>query len=157
MFWVITDFSIKIIDISLHKIKRKCLTSQLFVPFQPLPEPVPLAVIRLSGSDAVAIADSIFRSPKEGKKLEAQPANTLHFGKIVSNGQVIDEVVVGLFRHPIPLQAKTLWKFHVMVRFSFSKSCLKFLLNREPRLARPGEFTQRAFLMARWIFRRQKP
>ncbi|HDR51293.1 MAG TPA: tRNA uridine-5-carboxymethylaminomethyl(34) synthesis GTPase MnmE, partial [Mariniphaga anaerophila] len=59
-----------------------------------------IAVIRLSGSEAISIAGKIFRSPNKSKKLEDQPANTLHFGQIIWKDEVIDEVVVALFRAP---------------------------------------------------------
>ena len=57
-----------------------------------------IAVIRLSGTDAIAIAAKVFQSPNKNKKLEEQPGNTLHFGQIVSKGEIVDEVVVALFR-----------------------------------------------------------
>ncbi|MEE4286552.1 MAG: tRNA uridine-5-carboxymethylaminomethyl(34) synthesis GTPase MnmE, partial [Mariniphaga sp.] len=49
-----------------------------------------IAVIRLSGSEAVSITEKIFRSSNKTKKLEDQPANTLHFGQIIFNNEVID-------------------------------------------------------------------
>ena len=59
-----------------------------------------IAVIRLSGSEAIEIADKVFQSPKQNKKLTDQLANTLHFGQIVFRNKIIDEVVVALFRSP---------------------------------------------------------
>ena len=59
-----------------------------------------IAVIRLSGSNAVSLVDNVFQSPVKGKKLAGQPANTLHFGSVTRDEMVLDEVVVGLFRSP---------------------------------------------------------
>jgi tRNA modification GTPase len=105
-----------------------------------------LAVIRLSGGNAIAIADSIFRSPKEGKKLEAQPANTLHFGKIVSTGQVIDEVVVSIFKAPHSFTGEDIVEISCHGSVYIQQKLLEVLVEQGARLAMPGEFTQRAFL-----------
>ena len=59
-----------------------------------------IAIVRLSGSEAITIADKIFLSPKEGKTLTEQKANTIHFGQIIFNNEVVDEVVVSLFKAP---------------------------------------------------------
>src|SRR5665648_1141370 len=53
-----------------------------------------IAVIRLSGKEAISIADKIFESPTNNKRLADQKANTLHFGVIKSSDEFIDEVVV---------------------------------------------------------------
>ncbi len=105
-----------------------------------------LAVVRLSGTKAVAIADRIFQSPKEGKKLEGQAANSLHFGKIVANGQVIDEVVVGLFRAPHSFTGEDIVEISCHGSVYIQQKLLEVLVVQGARLARPGEFTQRAFL-----------
>ena len=55
-----------------------------------------IGVIRLSGKDAIAIADKIYI----GKKLSAQASHTIHFGRIVEGDRTIDEVVVGLYKGP---------------------------------------------------------
>ena len=51
-----------------------------------------IAIIRLSGNDAILISDKIFKSPKKGKVLIEQPANTIHFGQIKSVFQILIEV-----------------------------------------------------------------
>ncbi len=105
-----------------------------------------LAVVRLSGTDAVAIADRVFQSPKEGKKLEVQAANTLHFGKIVANGQVIDEVVIGVFRSPHSFTGEDIVEISCHGSVYIQQKLLEVLVEQGARLALPGEFTQRAFL-----------
>lgn len=105
-----------------------------------------LSVVRLSGSEAIAIADRIFRSPKAGKKLENQAANTLHFGKIVFNETIIDEVVVALFRAPHSFTGEDIVEISCHGSVYIQQKLLEVLVEQGARLARPGEFTQRAFL-----------
>ena len=105
-----------------------------------------LAVIRLSGDNAIAIAGKIFQSPKEGKKLEEQAANSLHFGKIIANGQVLDEVVAGLFRAPHSFTGEDIVEISCHGSVYIQQKLLELLVENGARLARPGEFTQRAFL-----------
>ena len=59
-----------------------------------------IAIIRLSGTEAIGIADQIFHSQAGAKLLSDQPANTAHYGQLIYNGDIIDEVVVTLFRAP---------------------------------------------------------
>lgn len=105
-----------------------------------------LAVVRLSGSDAIAIADKIFQSPKKGKTLEGQAANTLHFGQIFSKGELIDEVVVGLFLAPHSFTGEDIVEISCHGSVYIQQKLLEILIQQGARLARPGEFTQRAFL-----------
>ena len=59
-----------------------------------------IATIRLSGEDAVKIADEVFQSTNKSKKLVDQKANTIHYGTISEGPEIVDEVVVSLFRAP---------------------------------------------------------
>ncbi|MBV5343251.1 tRNA uridine-5-carboxymethylaminomethyl(34) synthesis GTPase MnmE, partial [bacterium] len=59
-----------------------------------------IAIVRLSGNHAIEIADKIFQSNKKGKKLKDQKAGTLHFGTLADEKELIDEVIVALFRAP---------------------------------------------------------
>lgn len=105
-----------------------------------------IAVIRLSGSEAVSIADNIFYSPKKKKKLKDQPANTLHFGQIVFNNEVVDEVVVALFRAPRSFTGEDIVEISCHGSVYIQQKILEILVENGARLARPGEYTQRAFL-----------
>ncbi len=105
-----------------------------------------IAVIRLSGSEAISIAGKIFKSPDKTKKLENQPANTLHFGQIVFNNEVIDEVVVALFREPHSFTGEDIVEISCHGSVYVQQKLLEILVENGARLARPGEFTQRAFL-----------
>jgi tRNA modification GTPase len=105
-----------------------------------------IAVIRLSGNDAIRIADKVFRSPKSGKLLTNQAANTLHFGKVVSDKEVIDEVVVSLFKAPHSFTGEDIVEISCHGSTFIQQKILEVLLESGARLALPGEFTQRAFL-----------
>lgn len=105
-----------------------------------------IATIRLSGQKAFEIADSVFRSPKEGKKLSAQKANSLHFGSIADGGETIDEVVVALFRSPHSFTGEEVVEISCHGSVYIQQRILHLLISKGARMARPGEFTQRAFL-----------
>jgi len=105
-----------------------------------------IAVIRLSGTQAFAITDSLFRSVREGKKLAEQKANTLHFGTISDNGIDIDEVVVALFRGPHSFTGEDTIEISCHGAPYIQQQILQLIIRRGARLAKPGEFTQRAFL-----------
>lgn len=101
-----------------------------------------IGVIRLSGPDAISLANSVFA----GKDLEQQASHTLHFGLIKDGEQIVDEVVAGLFVAP-----KSYTKEHV-VEISCHGSnyiiqqIINLLISKGARAAKPGEFTLRAFL-----------
>ncbi|RIH62851.1 tRNA uridine-5-carboxymethylaminomethyl(34) synthesis GTPase MnmE [Mariniphaga sediminis] len=105
-----------------------------------------IAVIRLSGSEAISIADKIFRSPNKKKKLAEQLANTLHFGQIINNGEVIDEAVAALFRRPHSFTGEDIVEISCHGSLFIQQKILEVLVENGARLARAGEFTQRAFL-----------
>ncbi|WP_167618865.1 tRNA uridine-5-carboxymethylaminomethyl(34) synthesis GTPase MnmE [Maribellus sediminis] len=105
-----------------------------------------IAVIRLSGERAVNITDLVFRSPKKGKKLTDQSANTLHFGQLVNNDAVIDEVVVAIFRGPHSYTGEDIVEISCHGSTFIQQKILEVLIENGARMAMPGEFTQRAFL-----------
>ncbi|HRX12487.1 MAG TPA: tRNA uridine-5-carboxymethylaminomethyl(34) synthesis GTPase MnmE, partial [Draconibacterium sp.] len=105
-----------------------------------------IAVIRLSGSEAIQVADKIFKSPKKNKLLIEQPANTLHFGQIVFNDEIIDEVVVAVFREPHSFTGEDIVEISCHGSVFIQQKILEVLVENGARLALPGEFTQRAFL-----------
>jgi len=105
-----------------------------------------IAVIRLSGSKAVAITDNIFTSPNQEKTLADQLANTLHFGTIRNGEKVIDEVVVSLFRAPHSFTGEDVVEISCHGSQYIQQAILELLLSKGARMAGPGEFTQRAFL-----------
>jgi tRNA modification GTPase len=105
-----------------------------------------IAVIRLSGNEAVIITDKVFKSPKKDKKLIEQPANTLHFWQIVFVNEVIDEVVVAIFRAPHSFTGEDIVEISCHGSVYIQQKILEVLIENGARPALPGEFTQRAFL-----------
>ena len=105
-----------------------------------------IAVIRLSGEKAVPITEKIFRSPQKNKILADEKANSLHFGQIIYKNEVIDEVVIGLFRAPHSFTGENIVEISCHGSIYVQQKLLEILVENGARLARPGEFTQRAFL-----------
>ena len=105
-----------------------------------------IAVIRLSGAEAICVANKVFKSAKSGKKLADQAANTIHFGKIQSDYDVIDEVIVAIFKAPHSFTGEDIVEISCHGSVYIQQKILELLLKNGARLALPGEFTQRAFL-----------
>ncbi len=105
-----------------------------------------IATIRLSGEKALEIADSVFQSPKSGKKLVDQNPNTLHFGSISDGDELIDEVVVSVFRKPHSFTGEDVVEITCHGSVYIQQRILQLLITKGTRMALPGEFTQRAFL-----------
>lgn len=105
-----------------------------------------IAVIRLSGKESFPIVEPIFRSPAGLKLLTRQKANTLHFGQLVDGDQLIDEVVVSLFKAPHSFTGEDIVEISVHGSVYVQQTVIQLLIKKGARLARPGEFTQRAFM-----------
>jgi len=105
-----------------------------------------IATIRLSGEKALEIADSIFKSPKLGKKLVDQQPNTLHFGSISDGKELIDEVIVSIFKTPHSFTGEDAIEITCHGSVYIQQRILQLLITKGARMALPGEFTQRAFL-----------
>ncbi len=109
-----------------------------------------IAVVRVSGSKALAIVDQIFH-PKGSRNLQPSQAetHTVHYGHIIWENQVIDEVLVTVFRSPRTFTREDTVEISCHGGALTSKLTLETTLNAGARLAQPGEFTQRAFLNGR--------
>jgi len=105
-----------------------------------------IAVVRLSGNEAIAITDKIFYSIKQGKKLSDQKANTIHFGTIRDGETIIDEVVIALFKAPHSFTGEDIVEISCHGSVYIQQTILQLLLQNGARMAQPGEFTRRAFL-----------
>jgi tRNA modification GTPase len=109
-----------------------------------------LAVIRISGSRALEIADRCFASRGEtGEPLSSASSHTLHFGHIHRNGQVVDEVLASVMRAPRSFTTEDVVEVTCHGGLLPAKLVLDTLLQSGARLAEPGEFTRRAFLNGR--------
>ncbi len=105
-----------------------------------------IAVIRLSGDETFAIIDQVFKSPKAGKLLTNQKANTVHFGTIYDGHTDIDEVLVSVFRAPYSFTGEDIVEIACHGAPYIQQQLLQLLVRKGARLAKAGEFTQRAFL-----------
>src|SRR5205809_179873 len=109
-----------------------------------------IAVIRLSGPQALQIADSSFASI--GKHLATPstvPSHTLHYGNIVHAGKIIDEVMLAVMRAPRTFTREDVVEISCHGGLLPAKLVLDTVLAHGARLAEPGEFTKRAFLNGR--------
>ncbi len=103
-----------------------------------------IAVLRLSGPDAVAIADRVFR--KKNTKLSDAAPNSVIFGTIVKNGSVLDEVLVTVFKNPASFTGEDSIEISCHGSPYIQKEIVNLLIEKGARLAQPGEFTLRAFI-----------
>lgn len=104
-----------------------------------------IAMLRLSGDGCIALTDRIFETPS-GKKLEEMAANTVHFGRIAEGDDMIDEVLVTIYRAPHSFTGEESVEIACHGSMYIQQRLLKLLVDTGARLAAPGEFTQRAFL-----------
>lgn len=105
-----------------------------------------IGTIRVSGDNAIAITSNIFRPLKSGKVLETQSAYSLTFGRIYKDEEVIDEVLVSLFRNPHSYTGEDATEITCHGSSYILQQVMQLLIANGCRLAQPGEFTQRAFL-----------
>jgi len=104
-----------------------------------------IAIIRLSGEEAIIIADKIFRS-KSGKKLANQKPNTIHFGEVIDNEDVIDEVLVSVFHTPYSYTGENSVEISCHGSLYIQQKILEIVIKNGARLADAGEYTMRAFM-----------
>ena len=105
-----------------------------------------ISVIRISGAKAIEIAGSLF-TPKSGKSLAQRTAGTVAFGDISDeDGETLDEVLVTLFRAPHSYTGEDSVEISCHGSAYIVSRLLQSLIAKGCRMARPGEFTQRAFL-----------
>jgi len=104
-----------------------------------------IAIIRISGKNAVSICSSIFRSVK-GKNLKKQKSHTIHLGHILDGDKVLDEVLVSLFRGANSYTGESTVEISCHGSTYIQQEIIQLLLRQGCRMADAGEFTLRAFL-----------
>lgn len=105
-----------------------------------------IAVVRVSGIDAIAVCEKIF----VGKKLSEQQSHTAHFGKLKWNDEVIDEVLLTVFKAPHSFTMEDVVEISCHGSPYITQKIMEALLHFGAVQAKPGEFTQRAFLNGRF-------
>lgn len=108
-----------------------------------------IGIIRISGEDAVAVADRVYRSGGGKKRLKDQPSHTIHYGYIVDGEETVDEVLVMLMRAPRSFTAEDTVEINCHGGVYAVRRVLETVLKNGARPAEPGEFTKRAFLNGR--------
>ena len=108
-----------------------------------------IGIVRISGEDAIRIADEVYRLKE--KRLKEQPSHTIHYGHIVDpkNDEVIDEVMVTVLRAPKTFTREDVVEINCHGGIVAINRILQLVLRMGARLAEPGEFTKRAFLNGR--------
>ena len=109
-----------------------------------------IALVRVSGPDAVSIVDKIFvKGAKETRSIASVQnleAWTVHFGQIVDGDEVIDEVLISIFKAPNSYTGEDLIEISCHGSVYIQQSILQLLIRHGASMAGPGEFTQRAYL-----------
>lgn len=108
-----------------------------------------IGIIRISGSKAIVVADRIFESIKEGKKLQDVPTHTIHYGMVKDGNQILDEVLVTVMRGPHSYTGEDTVEINCHGGVLVMKRILETVIRSGAVAAEPGEFTKRAFLNGR--------
>ena len=108
-----------------------------------------IGIIRISGSDALLVADKVYRSPKNQKKLSQAASHTIHYGYIYDEDELIDAVMVAVMRSPHSYTTEDTVEINCHGGILVMNRILETVLHHGARLAQPGEFTKRAFLNGR--------
>lgn len=104
-----------------------------------------IAIIRISGKDALTIVNKMYTS-KKNTTIETQASYTLSYGIIYKKNEILDKVIVAVFRSPHSFTGENTVEITCHGSLYIQQEIIKLLLNNGCYLAKPGEFTQRAFL-----------
>lgn len=107
-----------------------------------------IGIVRLSGKDSLKIADGIFAS-KNGGKPSSFRTYTVHYGHIIDNRRIVDEVILTIMRAPSSYTKEDIIEINCHSGIVPLRKILNLVLKKGARLADPGEFTKRAFLNGR--------
>ena len=108
-----------------------------------------IGIVRISGEEAIAIADKVFHSKGGNKKLSEQKTHTIHYGYVYDGDEVLDEVLVMLMKGPRSFTAEDTVEIDCHGGMLVTRKILETVLKAGARLADPGEFTKRAILNGR--------
>ena len=103
-----------------------------------------ISIIRVSGRDAINIVNKIF-----DRDLLKVKSHTIHYGHIIDNNHIIDEVLVSVMKAPKTFTTEDIVEINTHGGISATNKVLELILTNGARLAEPGEFTKRAFLNGR--------
>ncbi|MDP2161619.1 MAG: tRNA uridine-5-carboxymethylaminomethyl(34) synthesis GTPase MnmE [Flavobacterium sp.] len=104
-----------------------------------------IAIIRLSGKEAIPIAASVFQSVS-GKEIQLQKTHTIHLGHIVDGTKVYDQVLLSIFKNPNSYTGEDVIELSCHGSVFIQQQIIQLLLRKGCKMAQAGEFTLRAFL-----------
>ena len=110
--------------------------------------PSGIGIVRISGKEAISVADGIFRAA-DGKSLSESKSHTIRYGHIEAEGNLLDEVLVSVFRAPRTYTREDIVEINGHGGTLILRNVLEAVLKAGARMAEPGEFTKRAFLNGR--------
>jgi tRNA modification GTPase len=108
-----------------------------------------IGIVRISGSEAVKIADKVYRSKKVKKRLGSQKTHTIHYGYVYDRDILVDEVMVVIMRGPNSYTTEDTVEINCHGGAFVTNKILETIIKHGARPAEPGEFTKRAFLNGR--------
>ncbi len=126
----------------MQLIRKLMYTTDTIIALSTPPGSGAIGVIRLSGPEAITLANSVF----SGKDLTKQESHTLHFGLIKNGEEIVDEVVAGLFVAPKSYTKENVVEISCHGSNYIIQQIINLLIKKGARAAKPGEFTLRAFL-----------
>lgn len=104
-----------------------------------------IAIIRLSGNDAISIASEVFESVS-GKNIAAQKTHTIHLGHIFDDRKIYDQVLLSIFKNPNSYTGEDVVEISCHGSTFIQQQIIQLLLRKGAKMAQAGEFTLRAFL-----------
>ena len=105
-----------------------------------------IAVIRVSGPEAIVVCDTLFRPGQKAMRLSEAPSHTVHFGFFGEGNEIIDEILATVFRAPNSYTGEDVVELSCHGSLYIQQKVLELLLSKGCRLAKPGEYTLRAFM-----------
>ncbi len=108
-----------------------------------------IGIVRISGDDAVLIADKVYRSVSGNFHLKDAVSHTVHYGHIFDEKEPVDEVLVSIFLSPRSFTGENTVEINCHGGYFVTKKVLSAVLKAGARAAQPGEFTKRAFMNGR--------
>ncbi|MCG8683888.1 MAG: tRNA uridine-5-carboxymethylaminomethyl(34) synthesis GTPase MnmE, partial [Desulfobacterales bacterium] len=105
-----------------------------------------IALIRLSGSNSLSILNKVFTPARKSEQVLNYTANTIHYGKVHSDGEQIDDVLVSIFRTPHSYTGEDSVEIACHGSVHIQQRILELLVKKGAVLAKPGEFSMRAFM-----------
>lgn len=129
----------------MHKLKSKMLNQDTIVALATPSGAGAVAIIRISGTNSIAVANEVFRSVRN-KDLTKQKTHTIHLGHIMDGEKTLDQVLVSLFKNPNSYTGEDVVEISCHGSVFIQQQIIQLLLRKGCRMAQAGEFTLRSFL-----------